>query len=287
MTGFGFGEVRVDGGLVTVELRSVNHRYSDVRVRLPPDLADLSFFVDQLGRQLLGRGRFDLCIRLEGDVIPPARIVPSKVRELYLGLASLRDELSPDSPISISDLLSAPGVFSAISPAHDTHLQIAIESAFGLAVKNLNLMRESEGVNLSTQLLGHVERTRNLVEACRSHANLVAPALRLRLQERLDKLLGTVARQIDDVRMEQEVALLADRSDVTEEIGRISSHLDQFVVILRSNEQIGRRLDFLLQEISRESNTLGAKSQDAELSHLVVELKAEVEKMREQVQNVE
>jgi len=287
MTGFGLGEVRVDGGRVTVELRSVNHRYSDVRVRLPPELLDLTFFVEQLGRNLLGRGRFDLNVRLEGDVLATPSLVPERLRALYESLSELRNALCPESTLSIADLLSAPGVFSTKSPAQDVHLQQAIESAFTCALDNLIQMRESEGRNLAHQLLRHVETARQLVGGCHQRAELVAPAMRSKLEERLERLLNGTSLQLDVVRLEQEIALLADRSDVTEEVTRIGSHLDQFASMLESSEPVGRRLDFLLQEVARESNTLGAKSQDSGLSHLVVELKAEVEKMREQVQNVE
>jgi uncharacterized protein (TIGR00255 family) len=287
MTGFGLGEVRVDDGHVTVELRSVNHRYSDVRVRLPPELLDLTFFVEQLGRNLLGRGRFDLNVRLEGDVLATPSLVPERLRALYENLSELRNALCPESPLSIADLLSAPGVFSTKSPAQDVHLQRAIESAFACALDNLIQMRESEGRNLAHQLLRHVENARRLVAGCHQRAELVAPTMRSKLEERLERLLTGTSLQLDEVRLEQEIALVADRSDVTEEITRIGSHLDQFTSMLESAEPVGRRLDFLLQEVARESNTLGAKSQDSGLSHLVVELKAEVEKMREQVQNVE
>lgn len=287
MTGFGLGEVRFEAGRVTVELKSVNHRYSDVRVRVPPELMDLTFFVEQLGRKLLGRGRFDLSVRLEGDVLSTPSLVPERLRALYESISTLRIDLCPDSPLHIGELLSAPGVFTAKSPAQDLHLQRAIAAAFSSALENLNEMRESEGKNLAQQLLQHVKNSRQLVDECRTRADFVAPAMKVRLQERLERLLNGAAKQLDDLRLEQEVALLAERSDVTEEITRLASHLDQFASMLQASEPVGRRLDFLLQEVARESNTLGAKSQDYGLSHLVVELKAEVEKMREQVQNVE
>jgi len=287
MTGFGLGEVRVEGGRITIELRSVNHRYSDVRVRVPPELADLTFYIEQLGRRLLGRGRFDLSVRIEGGVIAPASLVPKKLRSLYQSLSQIREELSSESPIDITALLGAPGVFSSTSPAQDVPLQQAIDLAFTGAVESLNEMRKSEGLNLATQLREHVETAQKLVDACRERAALVVPTLRQKLHERVVRLATATSKLLDDVRLEQEVVLLAERSDVTEEVSRIISHFGQFATLLESNEPVGRRLDFLLQEISRESNTLGAKSQDAGLSHLVVELKAEVEKMREQVQNVE
>src|SRR5512146_1044866 len=116
MTGFGLGEVRVEGGRVAVELRSVNHRYSDVRVRVPPELLDLTFFVEQLGRKLLGRGRFDLNVRLEGDVLGTPLLVPERLRSLYTSLSKIRDELCPESPLGIAELLGTPGMFTIKSP---------------------------------------------------------------------------------------------------------------------------------------------------------------------------
>jgi uncharacterized protein (TIGR00255 family) len=210
-----------------------------------------------------------------------------KARALYGALCRLRDELNPKSDISIGDLLSAPGLFTNNDPTLDADLRQAVEIAFANAVKDLENMRLCEGKSLSEQLSRHVQHARNLVGACRERAQRAAPTFRTKLQDRLNRLLVDARSQIDESRLEQEVALLAERSDVTEEIARLTSHFDQFTQLLDSPEQVGRRLDFLLQEVARESNTLGAKSQDSELSHLVVELKAEVEKMREQVQNVE
>jgi uncharacterized protein (TIGR00255 family) len=287
MTGFGLGEAELGTGRITVELRSVNHRYSDVRVRVPSELLDCAVLLEQLGRKMLGRGRFDVSIRICGNVLAAPTIAMDRARALYGALCSLRDELNPKSDISIGDLLSAPGLFSYNDPTLDADLRQAVEIAFVNAVKDLENMRICEGKSLSAQLLSHVQHARSLVGACQERAQQAAPAYRAKLKERLDRLLVDARGQIDESRLEQEVALLAERSDVTEEISRLASHFDQFTPLLDSTDQVGRRLDFLLQEVARESNTIGAKSQDCELSHLVVELKAEVEKMREQVQNVE
>ena len=287
MTGFGLGEAALDRGRVTVELRSVNHRFSDVRVRVPPELADLSFLVEQLGRRLLGRGRFDVSVRLQGDVAMTPVLAPQRARALYRALCELRDELDPGAEVSISALLGAPGLFSVSDPGFESTLRNAVEAAFARAAEDLDRMRLGEGESLAKQLCLHVQHARQLVDACRERAECAAPSFRIKLRERLNRLLAEAPRQLDETRLEQEVALLAERSDVTEEVARLASHFDQFSALLESDEQIGRRLDFLLQEVARESNTIGAKSQDFELSHLVVELKAEVEKMREQVQNVE
>jgi len=287
MTGFGLGEAVLEGGRVTIEVRSVNHRFSDVRVRLPPELVNLSFLVEQLGRKMLGRGRFDVNVRIQGDVLATPVLATEKARTLYGALRRLRDELNPDSEISITSLLSAPGLFSIIDPMSDDNLRQAIEDAFSKAVEDLDNMRSCEGRALTQQLNKHVQHARKLIDSCRARADKAAPIFRVKLQERLNRMLVDSPRQLDETRLEQEVALLAERSDVTEEVARLESHFEQFSALLESTEQVGRRLDFLLQEVARESNTIGAKSQDSELSHLVVELKAEVEKMREQVQNVE
>lgn len=287
MTGFGLGEAALEGGCVTVELRSVNHRFSDVRVRVSPELADLSFLVEQLGRKVLGRGRFDVSVRVHGDVLATPVLAHEKARALYRTLCTLRDELEPNSKISITALLGVPGLFSSSDPRLELTLRQAVEAAFLLAVEDLDQMRLSEGNTLAKQLGLHVQHARQLVNACGDRAQQAVPSFRLKLCERLNRLLAETPRQLDETRLEQEVALLAERSDVTEEVARLVSHFDQFASLLESREQVGRRLDFLLQEVARESNTIGAKSQDFELSHLVVELKAEVEKMREQVQNVE
>ena len=287
MTGFGLGEAALEGGRITVELRSVNHRFSDVRVRVPPELADLSFLVEQLGRRVLGRGRFDVSVRVQGDVAATPVLVPQKARALYRALCELRDELDPGSDVSVTALLSAPSLFSVSDPGLESKQREAVQAAFARAAEDLDRMRLSEGESLAKQLFLHVHHARELVDACRERAEQAAPLFRIKLHERLNRLLGETPRQLDETRLEQEVALLAERSDVTEEVARLASHFDQFSTLLESDEQVGRRLDFLLQEVARESNTVGAKSQDFELSHLVVELKAEVEKMREQVQNVE
>jgi uncharacterized protein (TIGR00255 family) len=148
-------------------------------------------------------------------------------------------------------------------------------------------MREQEGAALGRELGRRLELARGLRERIREQAERLVPLHRSRLEERVQRLLKDSSVSIDQGRLELELALLADRTDVTEELVRLDSHFDQIERLLASDELIGRRLDFLLQEVGREVNTVGAKSQDAELSHVVVEMKAEVERMREQVQNVE
>ncbi len=287
MTGFGIGEAPAGAARVVVELRSVNHRYCDIRVRLAPDYADHGFYVEQIARQNLGRGRFDVNVRVHGNARYALSLDIERARHIYFSLSALRDELSPNSPIPIASLLAAPGLFGSTDPDHEHDLRTAIGQAMLVAIRELDATRQREGSCLAALLHQHVMQSRSLVESCRIRSAGMTDVYRAKLRDRMARLISEFKVQADESRLEQEIALLAERTDATEELTRLASHLDHFASYLSVSEPVGRRLDFLLQEIAREANTLGAKCQDSDLSLLVVELKAEAERMREQVQNVE
>lgn len=287
MTGFGLGESTVGSAQVSVEIRSVNHRYCDVRVRLNPEFAEHAFYVEQLARQQLGRGRFDVNVRVHGSEQFAPTLAIDRVRHIYSSLCAIRDELDPESHVPVASLLAAPGVFVTADPNRERDVREAITDSLRVAINALESMREREGASLTELLREHIAQARALVDACVQKSCQMTEIYRVKLLERLRRLISEASAQIDPVRLEQEVALLAERTDATEELSRLGSHLDHFDSYLNAREPVGRRLDFLLQEIAREANTLGAKCQDSDLSLLVVELKAETERMREQVQNVE
>ena len=287
MTGFGLGESTVGTAQVSVEIRSVNHRYCDVRVRLAPDFAEHTFYIEQLARQHMERGRFDVNVRVQGSEQYAPALAVDRLRQVYSSVCAMRDELDPDSSVPIASLLAAPGIFVSLDPNRDREVRQAITESMLLAIKALDAMREREGACLRDLLKKHVTRATELVHACREKSCHMAGNYRMKLRERLGRLISETSLHLDETRLEQEVALLADRTDATEELSRLVSHLDHFYSYLDARDPVGRRLDFLLQEIAREANTLGAKCQDSDLSLLVVELKAETERMREQVQNVE
>jgi uncharacterized protein (TIGR00255 family) len=287
MTGFGVGESTVGTAQVSVEIRSVNHRYCDVRVRLAPEFAEHAFYVEQLARQQLGRGRFDVNVRVHGSEQDTPAIAVERLRQVFSSVCALRDELDPNSPVPLASLLAAPGIFVSLDPNRDREVRQAISESMAWAIKALDTMREREGTCLRELLKTHVRRATELVQTCSGKSSHMADIYRMKLRERLYRLLSETSAHLDETRLEQEVALLADRTDATEELSRLLSHLAHFDSYLDASDPVGRRLDFLLQEIAREANTLGAKCQDSGLSLLVVELKAEAERMREQVQNVE
>ena len=282
MTGFGVGDAPLGDGRVTVELRALNHRFLDVRVRLPEELTDQSFFIEQLARESLARGRFDVGVRLEGAALPPPMFSIDRARALYRGLCTLRDELAPGTELPITALTGMPDLVTTPTTADSAGARAALKAGFDAALRRLD-----EGEALMRELRARLESCRRLRATISARGGEMLEGYRARLRERLDRLLSESGVQLDPGRLEAEMVILADRSDVTEELVRLESHFDQFTRLLEADGPVGRRLDFLLQEIGRESNTIGAKSQDAPIAHLVVEMKAELERIREQVQNVE
>lgn len=287
MTGFGIGHAAFGAGRFCIELKSLNHRYLDVRVKLPADLGDHAFYLEHLARSRLVRGRFDIQLRTEGQTSATPCLDLDRIRSLYHQLSSLRDELTPSAEIPLSSILGLPAVYLESDERSADRVRTAIELAFGEALKRLEEMRAREGAHLAVVLSEILARAAELVVRCANRANESIQLHRDRLRERVARLVEDPSIVVEPARLEQEVALIADRSDVSEELARLDSHFSQLRRLIESDEPSGRRMDFLLQEIGRETNTLGAKSQDAHLSHLVVELKAESERMREQVQNVE
>ena len=290
MTGFGVATAALGTGSIRIELRALNHRYQDVRLRLPADLAEHGFFLEQLARKHLGRGRFDLSAKVEGAVMTLPVIAFERASHLYQSLSQLRDRLAPGTELPLTALLTLPGVFESSGPDGES-MRAAVEAAFTEAQKALDVMRQQEGVALERELRTRLARARVLVRQLTDSSGELVRHHRHKLLERISYLMSDVGvaggAGINGERLEIEVAMLADKSDITEELVRLESHYSQMELLFGSDEPVGRRLDFLLQEIGREINTVGSKSQHAPLSHLVVELKAETERMREQAANVD
>jgi uncharacterized protein (TIGR00255 family) len=287
MTGFGIGEAALGEGRVSLELRALNHRFLDVRVRVPNEIADHAFFLEQLVRERLARGRFDVGVRVSGAALPLVRFSRERAQAVYSALLELRDALAPTAEIPISAVTALPELITTPAEVDGEALRSCLEAAFEQALTRLFEMRSHEGRALARELAGRVETCRRLLSAIRARSSSLADVYRARLRERVDRLIAGTGILVDSGRLETELVVLVDRSDISEELSRLDSHFEQFEALLAAEGPIGRRLDFLLQEIARESNTIGAKGQDAPIAHLIVELKAEVERIREQVQNVE
>ncbi len=287
MTGFGIGEVPLGSGKLGVEIRGVNHRFLDVRVRVPRELGSLVGFVEQVAREHLTRGRYEVALRVDGTALGAPVLDRDRARAAFKALAELRDELAPGTDVPLSLLGAIPDLFVSSVEREVDLLRDATRRAFESAAAALDRMRASEGTALSEDLVRRLDRVRHLAREIERRSPEVLEAHRKRLRERADRLRVTAEIDVDAARLEQEIAMFAERCDISEELTRLESHCAQLTALLGSGEAIGRRLDFLLQEMAREANTVGAKSPDAQISHAIVEVKAEIERMREQVQNVE
>lgn len=291
MTGFGLGEATFAGGRLLLEVRSLNHRYLEIRVRLPAELAEHTFFLEQRCRQLLQRGRFDVSVRLEGAPSTGGRLDLNRARQVYADLQQLRDQVfeaqARTTPISLDLVAAAPGVLQTTSNFEPEQTRTALEECLRQALSQLGEMRKREGIALEAELALRLQNAASLCGQIKDRAPLLVRDYADRLKERLTRLLQDQSVKLDPSRLDVEVALLADKTDVTEELTRLECHFTQFAELCASDEPVGRRLDFLLQEVGREANTIGSKCPDADTAHLVVELKAELERLREQVQNVE
>lgn len=288
MTGYGRGEVDHGGVKFSVELNSVNRKQSDLVINLPRDFAELEPRIRQTINEQLSRGRTNVLVaRTEGaNGQRKLTLDTALARSYHEAMRALQTELRAPGEITISTILQAPGVmrFTEENLAA-TEAWPAIERALRQALAELIKMRASEGEHLAEDLRARVETIRDALKEVRILFPGVVKKYRAALLDRINK--AGLDLSVDDDRLLKEVAIFADRSDVSEELTRLESHLTQFAEHLNKNEPVGRTLEFITQEIFRELNTLGAKSNDAAISRHIVACKAELEKIREQIQNVE
>jgi uncharacterized protein (TIGR00255 family) len=287
MTGHGVGEAELGLGRVVLEVRAVNHRYLDVRVRLPIELGEHAGAIEEMVRRSLRRGHVEVVARLEGDIAGPPTLDRARARAAFAQLCELRDELRPDEPVPLSVLFSMPDLFVRRSVADHDAARAALFRATEQACAEVWTMRAREGAALTEDLVLHLDTITSAVDAVHARSPEVVESYRERLRQRIERLLAGSERALDPGRLEHEVALFADRADVTEEVTRLRSHCVQVRDLLNAaDDSAGKRLDFLLQEMSREANTIGSKSTDTDLARLVIDMKAAISRMREQAQNV-
>lgn len=287
MTGYGRGSCSGDDYGVTVELRSVNHRYADLFLRVP---REIHLFEDRIRRLLkkeVRRGRVEVHITLSG--LPGGEAAVTLNKELATAyhrvLERLAQHLDLPMTLSLGELIQLPGILQDPGAAQEEeYLWPFLEKALQEALGSLVRSREEEGANLSRDLQLRSEGVVAMVDELALLAPAVLEEQHLRLKNRLTEMLGA---HFDPGRILMECAVLAERMDIHEEVIRLKSHLESFQGTLRGEGPAGRRLDFVAQEIFREINTVGAKSQDYRIATLVVEMKTELEKIREQIQNIE
>lgn len=288
MTGYGKSEVSTPDGRVSVELRSVNHRYGEINIKLPRQLLALEGELRKRVSDRLKRGKIDLFVQFEtvagGAQLPQVNLLMAKA--YHDAFESINHLLGIYEPVSIDLIVSQKDVLTSREVTTDLD-RIAEElyTVLDSAVAGLESMRLREGEALALEISERISQISSRVEKIADRAPFAVAANTERLRERINRLLGETP--LDEQRLAQEVSILADKMEITEELVRLRSHFRQFQDLMTLSEPVGRKLDFLLQELNREVNTIGSKANDAEISADVVELKSELEKVREQVQNVE
>ncbi len=289
MTGYGRGECSKKNITAVVELRSVNSRFFEFSSRLPRSLTLRENEIKEIIRSKLARGKISLTAALQSETNGklPLKVNTPAAKSYYKLLNQLRTSLKLKETVKLEHVLRFSEVFEGGIDEEGVSEEWAVfEESLQLAVKDLQTMRANEGREISKDMIARVEHIQKDLVHIEATSKQRIPEERTRLHERIMQLVGD-KNVVDSQRLELEIALLADKLDVTEECVRFRSHNKFFLDALQNDDAAGRKLNFLIQEMNREANTIGSKSNDTEIAHLVVAIKEELEKIREQLQNIE
>ncbi|MHB1126152.1 MAG: YicC/YloC family endoribonuclease [Bacillota bacterium] len=288
MTGYGKGEATGAGKVITAEVKSVNHRFLEVVVRMPRQYSILEERVRKVIKERVTRGRLDVFLSMEdvGEKTGQVKVDKDLAIAYHSSLKELAQILGISEEFGVFQIAQLPEVIGSLEKQEDIDAVASVlEQAVALAAEQLHKMREEEGANLQVDLQERRQRLYQLAQDIEGRTSVVADEYRDKLAQRIQQILGEV--ELDPQRLAQEVVFYTDRSDISEELVRLTSHLQQMEEIMRSPEPVGRKLDFLVQEMLREVNTIGSKANDLAIIQKVVDAKSEIEKIREQVQNIE
>ncbi|MEM9418513.1 MAG: YicC/YloC family endoribonuclease [Planctomycetota bacterium] len=297
MTGYGSASAEHDGVQFSLELRSLNNRYFKAATRLPDEIAGMEALLESALRKRVSRGSFSLAVKVKVSDAAATSSINDQALMTYLDhLETVREKVQDESvQIDLTQLLALPGV---LQPQTDDDALLAKAKAvlpqlLGDALDRLLEMRTTEGKALAEDLLGQVEHIRGQIKIVAERAPKVVDEYHQRLTARVDELMAKAKLKVDENDLLREVAVFADRADISEELSRMNGHLDQFTEIIQTgspgkgDEPAGRTMDFIAQEMLREANTIGSKSNDTTISRAVVEIKSRIDRIKEQVQNVE
>lgn len=289
MTGYGRGESLQELYLIKVEIKAVNHRYNDISVKMPRHINYLEESVKKIIKEKLSRGKVDVYINLEyiNESAIEIKVDIPLAKSYKIALEKLMKELNIEDNIRLNNILNISEIIKTERKEIDEDLiWNCVKEAVNTALSNMMIMREKEGLELKLDIISKLNNIEQSLFYIVERSPFVVIEYKEKLKERIKDLLDN-NMILDEDRINSEVAFFADKSSIDEEIVRLKSHIKQFNTILDENEPIGRKLDFLIQEFNREINTIGSKANDIIISKYVVELKSELEKVREQIQNIE
>jgi uncharacterized protein (TIGR00255 family) len=296
MTGYAQARGESGGWAIRVSVKSVNHRFLDIRFRLPEGYDVFELRLRQIIREKIHRGHLDVNVNVQPGSAAPVQVNRELLQAYRYAAEDLKQQMGSAAELDVVSLLRLPGVIGGLGSAlpeteeEQEALGVALEACLREALGKLDEMRHAEGRHLADELRMRVARIGDQADQVRNLAVTLTPAFARRLQSRLKELLN--GTNIEPARLAQEAALLAERSDISEELDRLRSHLQQFAKLLDGAGELGKKLDFLLQEMHREANTMlsktpGVESEALAITGLSLEIRAEIEKLREQVQNIE
>ena len=288
MTGYGHAQATLHGRELSVEIRSVNHKYFDFSVRTPRGYSFVEDKIRNFVKERVSRGKIDVYVTILTVDETAAQVILNKsLAEGYIrALHELGAEFGLTDDISVSSVARYSDIFTVKKAEQDEEeIWNDLRTVLDEAVQHFIAMREAEGVKLRDDVMGRMEHILSVVEKIEDRSPQTLENYRARLRAKIEELLGDAS--VDEQRLLTEVAIFADKIAVDEETVRLRSHFDQMKKMLDSGEAVGRKLDFIVQEMNREANTIGSKCQNSDVAHLVVEIKAEIEKIREQIQNIE
>lgn len=288
MTGYGSGKAEAGTKTFTVEVKSVNSRYSDFSIKMPRIYTFMEDAIRKTASARINRGKVDIYVNVEtnGEDDSVVKVNTALAREYLAGLKALSAELEVSSNATAETFLRIPDVFTVDKADVDEEIiSKAIISALSEALDGFDAMRIAEGEKLVCDLKEHLTFIANATAKVEKRSPEIVTEYRQRIEERMRDILGSAT--YDETRLLTEVAIFSDKVNVNEETVRLSSHVDQFTKMLDEGGSVGRKIDFLIQEMNREINTIGSKSNDLDIARIVIDVKAEIEKLREQIQNVE
>jgi len=286
MTGFGYYEYSEDDITFTIEIKTVNHRYLDLFLRMPKQISAFEDRVRAIISERIQRGKVDVYITCDnkGDDAVDVVLDEGLARAYTNALKAMAGNLGIKDDISVSTLARFPDILKVEKKEDDERIGLILEKAVEKAVSSLVEMREKEGEKLKESMVQNLQNVKAYLEKIRERAPMVVKEYKEKLEARIEELIGM---KIDPARLAMEVAIFADKCSIDEEIVRLGSHIEQMKDLLNQGSPVGKKMDFLIQEMNREVNTIGAKAGDLDITRYVVELKNEIEKLREQVQNIE
>jgi len=287
MTGYGVGRVKIEDGECLAEVKSLNNKYCDINIKNNFQSLEIEQKMEKLIKNRVSRGKVIILVKVENYGLTEEKIILNEdiADSYYKNLKSLKKKYKLKGEISIDSMLKFKDIFKIIKEEESTKIWVLVEKATNLALDSLLKMREREGKVLVTDIRKRVKKLQKLIGKIEKYSKSSPIDYKDKLLSKIKNLIDGL--NVDEGRIELEAAIFAEKTDITEEIIRLKSHLIQFDDLLKSEESVGRKMDFLTQEINREVNTIGSKTNDIEVTSLVVLVKSELEKIREQARNIE